>query len=243
MISPLATAAVAGNAASLDIWRADQIASYQAAALSSGFASLDRELPGGGWPSGGLIELLVQQHGIGEMGLLLPALSAVARQPIALIQPPYQPQAAAWAMDDFPVQRLLWVCSGRAADACWAAEQILRNGSCGALLAWQSQVRTEVLRRLHLAAQASSTFFWLIRPLACAQEPSPAPVRLGLSPAAGGINLSFLKRRGPPRDGHLFIPLVDIPVLYPASVSTLHANLDRHPPAVASARGTTPALV
>jgi len=243
MLSQLATAAVAGSVASPHVWRADQMASYQAAMLSSGFEPLDRELPGGGWPAGGLTELLVQQHGVGEMGLLQPALHALARRPIALIQPPHPPQAAAWAADGFPVQRLLWVSSRRAVDACWAAEQVLRNGSCGGLLVWQSQVRTEVLRRLHLAAQASGTFFWLVRPLACAREPSPAPLRLGLSPAAGGINVSFLKRRGPPREGSLFVPLVDIPVSHSASVSVPHANLDRRSPAVASAGNAAPALV
>lgn len=242
MLSQSATAAAADSVLSSHIWRADQFAFHQAV-LSSGFGLLDRELPGGGWPAGGLIELLVQQHGIGEMSLLQPALRVLAQRPIALVQPPHPPQVAAWMVDDFPVQRLLWIRTPRAVDACWAAEQVLRNGSCGGLLVWQSQIRAEVLRRLHLAAQASGTFCWLMRTFACAREASPAPLRLGLSPAVGGINVSFVKRRGPPRDDNLLIPFANLPVFHPASTPLSHANLDRHPPAAASARSIAPALV
>ena len=35
--------------------------------LASGFAALDRELPGGGWPCGALTELLGGLEGIGEL--------------------------------------------------------------------------------------------------------------------------------------------------------------------------------
>ena len=55
-----------------------------------------------------------------------------------------------------------------ARDALWAAEQILRSGCCGALLLWQQHVRSEALRRLHLAAQSGETLFCLMRPLAAA---------------------------------------------------------------------------
>ena len=58
----------------------------------SGYTPLDELLPGGGWPHRGLIELLLQQNGIGEMRLLLPALQRLAGQRIALLQPPHLPQ-------------------------------------------------------------------------------------------------------------------------------------------------------
>ncbi len=272
MLPRLTTAPLAPDTFSPLVWRADQLAGSPAVALSSGCPALDRELPGGGWPTGGLTELLLAQHGIGEIRMLLPALQQVAAQrPVALIQPPHLPQAAAWIAEAFPLQRLLWLHGTRSADACWAAEQALRNGSCGAVLMWQSQLRTEVLRRLHLAAQASDTLFWLIRPLAFVQQASPAPLRLELAPARGGVRLSFLKRRGPPRDEPLFVPFpgVSEPVDSPgssvlsaspvtpvssvlpasshssiSSVSAplLHAHLDRHLPAAAAARSPASAL-
>jgi len=52
------------------LWRGDRLARVDDA-VASGFASLDHELPGGGWPKAGLTELLVDAEGIGELSLLL----------------------------------------------------------------------------------------------------------------------------------------------------------------------------
>jgi protein ImuA len=93
---------------------------------------------------------------------------------------------------------LLWIRTKRQADALWSAEQVLRNGSCGALLLWQQTLRHESLRRLQLAAQASDTLCWLLRPLSASDIASPAPLRIALRPLAGGVQLDVLKRRGPP---------------------------------------------
>jgi protein ImuA len=106
-----------------------------------------------------------------------------------------------------PPEAVLWLRAARTADALWAAEQVLRSGSCGALLFWQSQIRNESLRRLHLAAQAGETLFFMMRPIAAAQDPSAAPLRLALRPKAGGLEIEFVKRQGPRRDEPLFLPM------------------------------------
>ena len=192
--------------------------SYQAAVTTTGYPVLDQELPNGGWPSASLIELLMQQPGIGEMRLLRPAFQLISgKRRIALVQPPYMPQIAAWAAWGLPVDSLIWIKTTRSADALWSAEQILRNGSCGALLFWQSHVRTESLRRLHLAAQGTNILFWMMRPLACTEDASPAPLRLALRPAYGGISIDIVKRRGPRRDEPLYVPMDDM--VSPASLS------------------------
>lgn len=219
------------------LWRADQLAHSAARCLDTGFAALSAQLPGGGWPLGSLVDLLVQQHGIGELRLLQPALAALEQRPIVLLQPPHEPQALALAALGLDPSQLLLVRSGaRAADALWAAEQILRSGCCGALLMWQKQARGETLRRLHLAAQSGETLFCLLRPLAAAQEASPAPLRLSLRPVAGGLDIGFIKRRGPQRDAPLFLPLT------PALLQR-HASLDRPASPAAPARSVLPALV
>jgi protein ImuA len=58
-----------------------------------------------------------------------------------------------------------------------------------------------------LAAQADQALFFVLRPLAAAQDASPSPLRLSLRPADGGVNIGFVKRRGPQRDEPLFLPL------------------------------------
>ncbi|KAF3999256.1 translesion DNA synthesis-associated protein ImuA [Glaciimonas immobilis] len=189
------------------LWRGNQMASYRGAVMASGHAALDRELPNGGWPHSALIELLVQQAGSGEIQLLQPVLTALTQQNrrVILLQPPHIPQIAACRGWGLATQRMLWVKTTGSADALWAAEQILRNGSCGALLFWQPHIRTDALRRLHLAAQASDTMLWMIRPLSAAHESSPAPLRLLLRPANNGIEVQLLKRRGPQHDQSLYL--------------------------------------
>lgn len=75
------------------------------------------------------------------------------------------------------------------------------------MLFWQQHARSESLRRLHLAAQHGETLFFMFRPLAAARDPSPAPLRLSVRPAPGGINLGFVKRQGPQRDEELYLPM------------------------------------
>ncbi|GCL61093.1 hypothetical protein [Pseudaquabacterium pictum] len=60
------------------VWRASQLGGGAQATSPSGFAGLDAELPGGGWPHGVLTELLLPQPGIGELRLLAPALAALS---------------------------------------------------------------------------------------------------------------------------------------------------------------------
>jgi protein ImuA len=226
------------------VWRGDQMASGPSAAIASGHAALDGELPNGGWPTAALTELMLQQPGIGEMRLLQPAFARIAKhRPIALVQPPHLPQAAAWMAWQLPPEQLLWVRAERSADALWAAEQILRNGSCGALLLWQAHVRNESLRRLHLAAQASDMPFWMMRPMTAAQNASPAPLRLSLRPAAGGVDIDILKRRGPQCAGSLFLPLGFVPASRSFQTEVDHALVDRRASAAAAARNLPAALV
>lgn len=189
-----------------DIWRASQLARNATRCIDTGHAVLSRQLPNSGWPMGNLVELLVQQAGISEIRLLAPALRKVAHKRVVLLQPPHVPQIVALAGMGIAPDQVIWVKSPTNSDALWAAEQILRGG-CGALLFWCTHARSESLRRLHLAAQAGETLFFMLRPLAATQDASPAPLRLSLRPAPGGIEVGFVKRRGPQREESLFVPI------------------------------------
>ncbi|BBB66578.1 hypothetical protein UNDYM_2325 [Undibacterium sp. YM2] len=216
------------------IWRASEMAVYKASTLSSGFKELDAELPNEGWPRSSLIELLVQQAGIGEMQLLKPALAAIARsQRIALIQPPHAPNGLTCQSWNLPAERLMWLKAKTTADALWTTEQILKNGSCGAVLLWQANIRAEALRRLNLAAQTTDTYFFLMRPVSAQRDTSPAPLRLALRPARSGINVEIVKRQGPHSDLIHFINLPDMPVSrHNNSTEHDHAHVDLPAPAI-----------
>lgn len=145
----------------------------------------------------------------------------------------------AWGLD---VDRLLWVRAKSTGDALWTTEQILKNGSCGAVILWQANVRPESLRRLNLAAQSTDTWFWFIRPLVSASDASPAPLRIALRPAKAGISLEIIKRRGPQADSPFFLSLADMPAgKHP--VGPKDETVIVHTPAPVAARSDTPVLV
>ncbi|HDR9150342.1 TPA: translesion DNA synthesis-associated protein ImuA [Burkholderia vietnamiensis] len=204
------------------LWRASQLARSSACGVDTGHSALTAELPDGGWPAGTLIELLAQQPGIGELRLLVPTLAAAAKRPVVLIQPPHALQPLALAYWGIDPANFVMLRAPRTADALWATEQVLRAGTCAAVLLWQSHVRADALRRLNLAAQSNSTLFFMFRPTAAARDASPAPLRLALAPKRDGVDVTFVKRRGPARDTPLFVPLSPSPILL-----NRHASLDR----------------
>lgn len=243
-LTPQAANGVAIDPSALpDIWRASELAVSRATTCPTGHAVLDAELPDGGWPRSSLVEILLQQSGIGELQLLQPVLAKLSKtQRIALVQPPHIPHAMAFQTWGVDTARMLWMRAQGSGDALWTTEQILKNGSCGAVILWQTNVRAESLRRLNLAAQGTDTWFWLMRPMASAAEASPAPLRLGLRPAHGGVSVEVIKRRGPAAADTLFIRLADMPVgrHHPEHD---HAALPQPVPAPAAARSAAPVLV
>jgi protein ImuA len=212
-----------------DLWRASQLARAASRVVPCGDEALAAELPGGGWPRGALTDLLVQQTGCGELRLLRPAFERLGSKPVVLLQPPHNVQPTAFAWWGLDPSNLLTVKALKTADALWAAEQILRAGTCGALVFWQQHVRPEAVRRLHLAAETSESLYFMVRPLATTRDASPAPLRLAIRAAKGGVDVQFLKRRGPARDEPLFVSLTPSPIL---NVKR-NATVDRRPsPAV-----------
>jgi protein ImuA len=183
-----------------DVRRGAELGGVAAPGVPSGFPALDAELPGGGWPAGTLTEILPRHQGIGELRLLGTALAHLARagRCLAWIAPPHLPYAPALAAAGIDLERLLIVRTGSARETLWATEQALRAGVCGAVLAWPDAPRYPDLRRLQVAAEASPGLAILFRAPRAAREASPAPLRLLLGTADGGLAVHIVKRRGAP---------------------------------------------
>ncbi|MCU0935121.1 MAG: translesion DNA synthesis-associated protein ImuA [Gammaproteobacteria bacterium] len=192
-----------------DLWRGHDRLVAPAAVVPAGWPDLDGALPGGGWPQGALVELLSGRSGIGEVSLLLPALAHLAREgrPSAWIAPPHVPYAPALAGSGLDLARLV-VVQAEAREALWAAEQALRSGLCGAVLAWprESSLDERALRRLQLAAEEGRSLAILFRSDRCAGVPSPARLRLLLEPAGQGLAVRLLKCRGRGPSGPFLVP-------------------------------------
>jgi len=182
--------------------------------LPTGYDALDCCLPGQGWPRQGLIEILSDHRGIGELKLLMPVLArlcapraATTRKQgrpvassgqggwIAWVSPPYQPYApalAAWGID---VARVLVVHGAGATE--WAMDQALRSEACSAVLGWANPRDPHALRRLQLAAEQSRSLAVLFRPLQAGLLPSPAVLRLALlGDHHNGLQVRIVKSRG-----------------------------------------------
>ena len=190
------------------VWRGGSLA-RPISVLPTGFRSLEAELPGGGWPRQALTEVLHDGAGLGELGLILPALAALtgAGQRAAWIAPPHVPYAPALAAAGVDLVNLLIIRPQNRYYALWAAEQALRSGSCHLLAAWLPKARYAELQRLAVSAEAGHTAAFIFRPLAAAAESSPACLRLALEPAGLELGVHILKRRGAPLGSPLYLPL------------------------------------
>jgi cell division inhibitor SulA/protein ImuA len=214
MRAATALAPLLKSAAANQVWRADDLSpTGWAGIVSSGFPALDAELPGSGWPQGALTELLIDTHGLGELSLLLPALSHATRsgRPCVWTLPfesaagatdqplPYAPALAAAGLD---LDRSIFVQPATPRENLWALEQSLRMPHLGALIGWlppgHADADFRALRRLHLLASRYQALVFVLRSPQAATAPSPAALRLLLACHDGRLDVTLLKRRGRP---------------------------------------------
>jgi hypothetical protein len=199
--------ALADLLADARVWRLkDASAAPPRPVWSTGCSSLDARLPGGGWPTASLIEVLLDDAGLGEVQLFLPALVECQRQTsqgrageaswLVWIAPPHEPYAPALAQRGIELERFLVVQPASATEALWAAEQALGSGVCAAVFLWLKGTDDRWLRRLKLAAEAGGALGVLFRPERHRFESSPASLRLLMTQGEHEARLDLLKVQG-----------------------------------------------
>ena len=209
------------------LWRGAELGGGSTAVVSTGFAALDAQLPGAGWPCNALTELLQPQPGVCEWRLLAPALArlAAAGGTVLLVGPPKRPHPAGLGQLGIAHSSLVWVAADTPAERLWATEQLVQsNPRGGAILAWLDQARPEQLRRLQVHAQACDCPVFVLRPESARHGASPAPLRVLLR--LGGdwtLQVQILKRKG----ASLHEPLVLEAI--PAALSPLLTPRLMHP--------------
>jgi len=200
---PRETVSLADLLADARVWKLkDARPSASRPVWSTGRSALDARLPGGGWPTASLIEVLLETAGLGEVQLFLPALVECQNRTdgeipwLVWIAPPYEPYAPALAQQGIELSRLLVVRPGSAGEALWAAEQALGSGVCAVVLLWLQGTDDRWLRRLKLAAEAGGALGVLFRPERHRFESSPASLRLLLTRTEHETRLELLKVQG-----------------------------------------------
>ena len=151
---------------------------------STGKSALDARLPGGGWPTASLIEVLLDDTGLGEVQLFLPALVECQRRRAAAasmmlpgssgLHRRMNRMPLPWRSKESSWDGLLVVRPASATEALWAAEQALSSGVCAAVFLWLKGTDDRWLRRLKLAAEAGGALGVLFRPERHRFESSPA---------------------------------------------------------------------
>lgn len=193
------------------VWRGTEISRAPAAVVPTGWAQLDCELPGGGWPCQSLVEVLAAQPAILEWRLLGPALRQRAAQggQVVVVGPPHQPGLPGLQQIGLETRRFVWVQAQTPAERLWVTEQLIRANACGAIIAWLPQARPEHIRRLQVCAQSNQGLVFLCRPAAAQHESSAAPLRVqaGLLPD-WVLQLHILKRRGPTLHQPIALPSI-----------------------------------
>ncbi|MEE9321457.1 MAG: translesion DNA synthesis-associated protein ImuA [Granulosicoccus sp.] len=170
----------------------------EAESVATGFDELDEALPFRGWSVGGVTELLLEQQGIGELSLLLPALCQLTSdgQWAACINPPHVPYAPALSNAGIRLDRLLIINSKTDANTLWATEQVLRTGLFAAVIAWVTRSAAQKQRRLQLAAEVGKTWATVYRPAIAKNEHSPVSTRIVVGISKRQLSLDIIKARG-----------------------------------------------
>ena len=180
------------------VWRATEQA--QIRTEPTGYAALDRVLPGGGWPLGAVSEVLHAQLGVGELSLALPLIARLtqAGRPVALVAPPMIPYAPRLASAGVKLSQVLVVDRierDSEHNALWCAEQLLR-AAAGAVLLWIDKADAHALRRLQLAAEENDSCVLLYRSERYATESTPSALRLRIWRENAAPQVEVLKCRG-----------------------------------------------
>ena len=193
------------------VWRGIDLGRGASPVLASGFAALDAELPGGGWPCQALSEILSLQPSVLEWRLVGPALRTVVASggQVVAVGPPMIPHLAGLHHCGVDAEHFVWVQANSPTERLWCTEQLIKSGACGALVAWLPQARPEQIRRLQVCAQACRGPIFLFRPAAAQHETSAAPLRLVATIGLDWeLHVQVLKRRGPPHDGVVRLPSI-----------------------------------
>ncbi|MEL7023707.1 MAG: translesion DNA synthesis-associated protein ImuA [Pseudomonadota bacterium] len=192
---------------SVGLWRANALTSGQGPVCATGYSELDACLPGGGWNTAGLTELLTKTTGVGELRLLMPALATMTQtRPgwVMWIAPPFLPNAPALQQWRVAPSRMLVIHPRTPKDLAWATEQALTSKNCIAVLVWAHVLdRTKqrggfarLSRRLQLAASEHRCWAVAFRGFEQRRVPSSAVLRIAMTVTDGGRDLELLKVRG-----------------------------------------------
>lgn len=209
--------------------------SAKATGRPTGYDALDSLLAQRGWPSHGLVEIQSATCGMGELQLVLPALSHSTQGLWVWLDPPALPCAQALMQAGLDLSRCLILNTENQADALWALERCLQSGCIDSALSWLRQPpANKTLRRLQMAAERGGALAYLMHDDSWPKE-AGTHARLALWPehTAGQIAVEVQRQRGAPQRAPLQLALLARQACQPARPKPAHlppVHLTQAPP-------------
>ncbi len=199
--------------------------SERSAVFSTGWASLDKLLPGNGLRRSCLVEWLAAGPGSGAGTLALSAAREAARDggPVVVIESrgEFYPPAAALA--GIELSQLIVVRVRSAQDEIWAVDQALRCPAVGSVVCWTDRFDQRGRRRWQLSAEAGAGLGLLVCPERVRHEACWAELRLLVEPLASErgrrLRVEVLRCRGAAAGGAVELELDHETSALPAVVS------------------------
>ena len=179
------------------LWQAKQQSADNLPLESTGYPELDQALQGG-FPQTGVVDLH-SPVGIGELRLLLPALSARHQREhrmLVFIAPLMQLNGEMLAHYGFDLNQVLILKPNSPSEALWSAEQCLKSGICHSVLLWHNDLDVAQVKRLQLAAEKGDAVQFMFRSHPRMQIPLPVTLAMRLSAQKQGLAVQITKRKG-----------------------------------------------
>ena len=148
--------------------------------ITSGCPAMDRQLPGGGYARGSMLELLRSHSGSGisSIALMIARQAIVDGKYLVLVDPQRQFYPPALKSLGIPMERVIALQPSNHADSIWGLAQVLRCTAVGAVIAEVGTLEDRVARKLQLAAEQGGGLGVFIRDARAARaQPSWADVQ------------------------------------------------------------------
>lgn len=147
------------------VWQGTQTEPVSEKGHDSGFAALNDSLTSAGWPADGVIEILHEQRGIGEINLIMPILSQLSQKEkyCIWVAPPYRLNAPALLQAGVNLKQQLVITPSAQRDVLWVLEECLRSKAVSIIFAWPEKLKHEQMRRLQMLAVENQVSCFLFR--------------------------------------------------------------------------------
>ena len=176
------------------VWRGQGSPKEIQPKITSDFPRLDQAI--GGWSYGTIVELIHQEHGNGEISLIIPLIKKISNAKdtwIVLVDPPYIPYAPSFVANNIDLSKILIIEPKKQKESIWAMEQALGTNTCSIVIGWPKAITEQIIRKFKMAARRGNTIgFYLVKPNITLKN-SSVSYKIQVSGKPSNIEVTILK--------------------------------------------------